>query len=250
MPVLVRLILEYLADRLATGLRTIDCALSRRRLGRLFMTDAKAEDDLVVLGGWETLPGRGTMQARWFSVRVAPGELPGMYGRAKPQHEIATWELMATLVAVMLFLPDRYEGEGLSLATGATDNQGNSYAVAKLLTSKYPLCVVLMELSAQLQSRQLWLDLEWTPREANTEADALTNEDFTAFDERHRLPVDVGNLPYMHMKKYLARGADLYAALERLRQKRQGDVDAADKVSGRKRKAGRRGSLRETDPWT
>ena len=61
-----------------------------------------------------------------------------MYGRAKPQHEIATWELMATLLAVMLFVPDRCEGKGLSLATGATDNRGNSYAVAKLLTSKYP----------------------------------------------------------------------------------------------------------------
>ena len=56
MPVLVRLILEYLADRLATGLRTIDCALSQRRLGRLFMTNAKAEDNLVVLWGLGDAP--------------------------------------------------------------------------------------------------------------------------------------------------------------------------------------------------
>ena len=213
-------------------------------MGQLFMTDAKAEDNLVVLGGWETLPGGSKGTARWFSVRVEPGDLPGLYGRAKPQHEIATWELLASLVAVMIFLPDSYPGHGLSLATGGTDNQGNSYAAAKLPTAKYPLCIVLMELSVQLQDRQLWLDLEWTPREQNTIADDLTNEEFEGFGEANRIKVDIANLKCKVMLEYLDRGATLYKAIES-RKKEKGEQGPGMTRRTRRKRAG----LRETDPW-
>jgi len=51
LPVLIRLILEHFRHRLQYGNRTIECRLSNKPMGQLFMTDAKAEDDLVVLGG-------------------------------------------------------------------------------------------------------------------------------------------------------------------------------------------------------
>jgi hypothetical protein len=121
----------------------------------------------------------------------------------------------------MIFLPDHYPGHGLSLATGATDNQGNSYAVAKLLTAKYPLCIVLMELSVQLQDRQLWLDLEWTPREQNTIADDLTNEEFEGFGIENRIEVDISKLKYKVMIDYLARGAALYESIEARKRERK-----------------------------
>ena len=35
-----------------------------------FRTDAKAEDDFFVLGGWETLHSFNTKECRWFSVKV------------------------------------------------------------------------------------------------------------------------------------------------------------------------------------
>ena len=185
--------------------------------------------------------------ARWFSVRVEPGDLPGLYGRAKPQHEIATWELLASLVAVMIFLPDSYPGHGLSLATGATDNQGNSYAVAKLLTAKYPLCIVLMELSVQLQDRQLWLDLEWTPREQNTIADDLTNEEFEGFGLDNRIEVYIANLKYKVMLEYLDRGATLYKAIESRKQDKKNEAGQVRHVTRTRRR--KRAGLRETDPW-
>jgi len=216
-------------------------------MGQLFMTDAKAEDDLVVLGGWETLPGGSKSTARWFSVRVEPGDLPGLYGRAKPQHEVATWELLASLVAVMVFLPESYPGHGLSLATGATDNQGNSYAVAKLLTAKYPLCIVLMELSVQLQDRQLWLDLEWTPREKNQIADDLTNEAFDGFGPDNRIDINISNLKYKVMLDYLARGAELYQAIETRKKDKLSEGGPDQRV--RKRQRRKRTGLRDTDPW-
>ena len=41
--------------------------------------------------------------------------------------------------------------------------------------------MVLMELSAQLQSRKILLHTSWIPRDENEEADSLTNGDFHAF---------------------------------------------------------------------
>jgi hypothetical protein len=135
----------------------------------------------------------------------------------------------------------------LSLATGATDNQGNSYAVAKLLTAKYPLCAVLMELSVQLQDRQLWLDLEWTPREQNTIADDLTNEEFEGFGPDNRIDIDIANLKYKVMLDYLDRGATLHKSIEDRKRDRQAEGGHGQQVKkGARRK---RAGLRETDPW-
>ena len=57
LPVLIKLILEHFRHRLQYGNRTIECRLSSRPMGQLFMTDAKAEDDLVVLGVGRRSPG-------------------------------------------------------------------------------------------------------------------------------------------------------------------------------------------------
>ena len=44
--------------------------------------------------------------------------------------------------------------------------------MAKGASSKFPLCVVLMELAVQQEARNVRLDPEWVPRYANEEADA------------------------------------------------------------------------------
>ena len=56
-------------------------------------------------------------------------------------------------------LPENSDSEQLGLGsfTCGTDNQGNMYLLDKLLTTKYPLGVVLMELSCQLSLRRLSL---------------------------------------------------------------------------------------------
>ena len=66
--------------------------------------------------------------------------------------------------------------------SAGTDNQGNDFLVRKMLTTKFPLCLVAMELASQLTVRHLDLHLAWCRRDTNGEADALTNEDFSAFD--------------------------------------------------------------------
>ena len=68
----------------------------------------------------------------------------------------------------------------------ALGNQIN--VIERLMTTKFPLNVILMELVCQLQKRQYHLDLQWIPRLQNIEADALTNGDFEGFcplERRH-----------------------------------------------------------------
>ena len=69
----------------------------------------------------------------------------------------------------------------------ATDNQSNEALRRKGSTTKFPLCLIAMELAAQLLDRGLSLYLRWRRRDRNTGADALTNEDFSGFDLSRRV---------------------------------------------------------------
>ena len=91
--------------------------------------------------------------------------------------------------------------------SAGTDNQGNEFIINKLQTTKFPLCAVLMETAAQLHARSLNMNLRWRRREDNQEADDLTNLKFEAFDPGRRIAVDVPNLSFIMMGRYLPGGA-------------------------------------------
>ena len=116
-----------------------------------------------------------------------------MFEKGRPFRVIAALELLAVLYGIVLFVPAASFGDAVARVpiTAGTDNQGNEHLVRKMLTTKFPLCLVAMELAAQLSERHLDLRLEWRPREQNTEADSLTNEDFAGFDPARRLDAAV-----------------------------------------------------------
>ena len=151
--------------------------------------DAKAEGQTVVIGGWKSQGGRKTKEAQWFSLELTRKTAPWAFERGEPYRTIASLELMGTLVGLMvLVLPHRPKGQtsavvGLSVGT---DKQGNSHLLDRMLTTKYPLGVVLMELAHKMRVRRLVLRAHWLPRLENEEADALTNFDFRHFDPRLR----------------------------------------------------------------
>ena len=66
-------------------------------------------------------------------------------------------------MAYMLFSKvSQTKGRGslsVSLASAATDNLGNTFAVSKLMSTKFPLTRVVMELAVQLRKMQHQLDL-------------------------------------------------------------------------------------------
>ena len=117
--------------------------------------------------------------------------------------------------------------------TGATDNRGNEFVVNKLLSSKFPLCCVLMELVEQMSLRRVALDLRWVPREDNVLADALSNFDTSAFAKDKEVPFNVGEFKWCVLRDMLEAGELMMST-------------RTDVVQGQ---AKRRRKLREEHPW-
>ena len=117
---------------------------------------------------------------------------------------------------------------------------GNTFAVSKLMSSKFPLVVILAEVAAQLRSRSMVLILGWTPRDQNEEADALTNGDFAAFDKKRRIEVDVSKVKWLILPRMLEVSQHIY---DRVR---------IAKMEGGPPKAGaptKPINFRQTNPW-
>ena len=110
----------------------------------------------------------------------------GAFAAGETYRAIASLELLATLAGVICFgVPS---GKQLrSRCSAGTDNLGNTAVASKLLTTKFPLCVFLMELAVQLQTQGAELHLHWLPRLQNAEADQLTNGDFAGFCPSKRI---------------------------------------------------------------
>ena len=131
----------------------------------------------------------------------------------------------------------------ITLSCG-TDNQSNSYLLDKMLTTKYPLGVILMELAHQMRRRRLVLRAQWLPRLQNDEADQLTNMDFRHFDKKKRIPVDLDRLGFQVLPELFEAGEAYLESLSQLKA----DSKAEGVERGKKRLRGDRG-LKETDPW-
>ena len=215
----VAFILGYIAARLEEGKRTAMVRPRAASLGPVFRADAKAEGQEVVIGGWECSNGCPPSRARWFSVALSRATAPWAYGRGEPFKSIASIELFATLVSLMAFGSEWRQGKrGTIQLTGLTDNSGNTAAMHRLMSSKFPLIVILTEVAAQLEEKDLEMDLEWVPRNQNEEADALTNGRFEMFDPKQRIDIKVEKLPFLVMDKMLDVANALYGEVSSRRE--------------------------------
>ena len=166
---------------------------------------------------------------------------PWAFGRGEPFRAIAALELFATLLCVVVFGDSWPAGaQGDVVLQGVTDNLGNTFAVSKLMTSKFPLVVILAELSVQLRERSMALSLGWVPRDQNEEADALTNGDFASFSSGLRVEVDVANVRWLILPRMLEVAGEIY---ERVRRSKEGE--GPPKAATRPKS----GSFRQRNPW-
>ena len=111
-------------------------------------------------------------------------------------------------MGMMVLVPEgeRVESAGTLTLSCGTDNQGNSFLLDRMMTTKYPLVVILMELAHQMRRRRLVLRARWLPRLENEEADALTNLDFRHFDAAKRAGVSWTLLAAAEAKLQEAQG--------------------------------------------
>ena len=224
LPPYVLFSLKHLQTRLQSR-HTIRCNLGKTTPGlytERFRTDAKAEGDTVVLGGYQTRDGQGReiqhAHAKWFQYELNRSNAGWAFEKGEPFKAIAALELLSTMLGVMLLLdgdedPDMRNGCAISVGA-MTDNRGNKFAVAKLLTTKWPLAAFVVELAAQLEARDVLLDVSWVPRELNAEADAITNGETSWLSADLRVKSAFEELPFMVLKGLLEAGSIFYKDME------------------------------------
>ena len=255
-PTAVRIILMWVVKRLEAKhlvpLRPPLAPLPRLR----FEADAKAEGECVVVGGFlGTGRDEDLRSAPWFSYSLDRSNAPWAFDKHGQAYRcIAALELFATLLCVVVLdAGGRGELPGSDVhivIPGRTDNQSNASLISKYATSRFPLYVVLLELSEQLACRNATLDLQWVPRASNQHADDLTNGEFGRFDPGLRVDTPLALLPWRVMPALLEAAADMYRVTEELRAHRALGPAPLAATAGRRRpkKKARRG-LRHSDPW-
>ena len=242
--------MKYLSRELKEC-RMMPCEKKALQLGEVFRIDAKAEGDLVVIGGRRSLAGVKARDAPWFSLELTRKTAPWAFARGEPFRAIASLELIASLVGLMVLVPPA-EPKGdssavISLSCG-TDNQGNTHLLDRMLTTKYPLGVVLMELAHQSRVRRLVLRAHWLPRLENEEADALTNFEYRHFDPKRRIEVQLADLNFAVLDDLFREGEAYVEALEKAKAERKAADAGKEKPAGKRRKKTGE-SLRDREKW-
>lgn len=216
--------------------------------GEVFRVDAMASDLGIRIGGRETFESTDPKKARWFSLELTRQNCPWLYVKGEPHRTIAASELLAVTLAVILFGPDsRWKCKhGRLVLSGFTDNSSNSYLIDKYLSVKFPVSMVLLELSRQLSDLKAELQLHWIPREQNEEADDLSKEKFDAFDPVNRIKVDFQKLPLKVIPLLMQHAMDFD---EEIQMKKVSKEDIRNKKSLAWQKTPAEEKLRLREPW-
>jgi len=250
LPTYVLAVVKFLIDRLQVR-RMYPCAQAMEDMAEAIRVDAKAEGETATIGGW--LPRRDSTGridlalSPWFFVELNDAVAPWAYEKDRqPFRVVASLEALAVLVAV-LTLTEPLAGHsrrGTVMLPLMTDNRGNSFALTRLMSTKYPLCLLVMELAVALEDRGLALTAEWAPREWNAEADALTNSRFEGFSPERRVPFDMRSYPWRVLSGLLEDGRAFYQEAQAARS-----AARLKKMAGPRKSRGKRLSLKDTDPW-
>ena len=248
LPLYVMVTLKHLADRLELR-RHYCCSATQASWESAWRVDAQASKDGVGVGGWwPYVDEHGNIVAeksRWFSCHLEEKSVPWAFqkGINEAYRFIASLEALAVLAALVLFAP--YLSDSPSRPTllipAWTDNQSNGFSLNKLLTTKFPLCAVIMELAVRMEEAKARVDVHWTPRDRNAEADRLANGDCSGFDPALRLDLDWAHIKWRVLDKLIATGQAFHA------QKLEDRAAGLRRQTWRKRKRGHR--LRDRDPW-
>ena len=247
LPVFVRFTRAFLAQRIARR-RFYSCAQREDPSTLGPRVDAMAEDGRIGIGGW--LPrenSRGaicTASSPWFAVTLDERNARWAFTRGgQPYRVIAALEAFGTLLAVKVFRPWLRDVKREALVFRAySDNQGNTYALNRLSTTKFPLNVVIMELAISLEELDLQLDLRWVPRHLNEEADRLSKGNFNGFSDHNRLHLTNADLKWDTLENFMKLGEGFERENKQLRQRQK-----LTRASFTKRRKGDK--LRDRDPW-
>ena len=89
-PPMLLLIMKYPSRKLKEC-RMMPCEKKALQLGEVFRIDAKAEGDLVVIGGWRSQGGCKARDAPWILLELTWSTAPWAFARGEPFRTIAAW---------------------------------------------------------------------------------------------------------------------------------------------------------------
>ena len=127
------------------------------------------------------------------------------------------------------------------------------------MTTKFPLCAAMMQLSSTLAERRQKLKLSWTPREQNYEADELSNGIVHRFAKEKEIKVEKILEKLDVFNEMVREGRKMYDDLKEIKEqeKQEGDRRRRDdrkrgEERGRRRGRGdekKEAPLRERERW-
>ena len=170
---------------------------------------------------------------------------------------IASFELLGALVGLMVLGPvPRGCGSlvGTTTFTCGTDDRSNTYLLHRMLTTLYPLGLVLMELAAQTHLRSVIIRGRWPPRLHNDATDALSNFEFDSFDEKLGIEFeedDMGRLklPLLLLNDLFDAGDAYISELVNVKEKERAVAKASGGAPPRRKKKLKGEGLKDKDPW-
>ena len=249
LPWAVAFTLSWISDKLSTGgklMKAPRCSSKPTSTNDWFRADAKATETEAFVGGWELTESGAAMDSKWFALQITATDFPWAYCKGEPKRTIAALELLATLLCVILFSSDSNHGSAQKVRDctlcGATDNLGNSYIISRLMTTKFPGMLLLMELTEQLRKLDATLNLRWLSRDLNVEADDLTNGVFNKFDPEKRIPVTPSEIPWIVLGQLQSKSSTLFEQIKTAKSTPIGPRKTLRKVPVSKR-------LKVRDPW-
>ena len=238
LPLYVLVTVEYLRRKIRQR-RHCECGRTRTSWKEAWRVDAHADENGVGVGGWWPRANeRGQVETRispWFATKVTPANAPwALQPEGKAYRVIASLEAPGLLLSLLAFGPaqELRDTKTIIQVPAFTDNRGNGYVFNKLMTTRFPLCAIVMELAAQAERRGVRLEAQWTPRDRNQEAADLSNFRTDGFDPENEVKVDLEDRSWIVMPQLLESGQKFYEEKQREALQRKQE----EKRWGRKRR--------------
>ena len=259
-PVMIKITLRYLKKQISNGYFMTDCGEAELVEVDDSRADAQAEGEDVAMVGRECRNDTPPESARWWYLRINRKDHPWVYAGGESYRKIATLELIATLLSDLAFSSDDDKGFKKLRLVGATDNLGNKGAVARCMTTSFPLCAAHMESWSSRRGKQnvdvksCYGGLHASRTSKPTSSRTATSTNSTPPLKRIHIRCDEDSLPIMHeMIKY---GRELYDEVNKNKLEKQlhkGSEGAKHSRPGSAALAApgkrQRRGLKESDSW-
>ena len=122
---------------------------------------------------------------------------------------IAALEMLATIIAIEIWCSDPVSSVQI-MTEAFTDNTGNEFILNKGMSTKFPLTLLVMELSEMMKAHNLTATLKWVRREDNQAADDLRVEEFGKFDAKRRRHLKSCDVQWLVLDKLMEESSALY----------------------------------------